>query len=319
MGAATGASARDYADTALNVLPAGQYGSVPPPPSADRQAKMYDGLTPLFNRVTEGDLTRYFKSAALGKAPGATRNEPVPGRPGISIQRDEFNVPHIRGETEDDVAFAVGWVTAQDRGLLIEQARYNARAAAVDAPGLSALELTAQLLNFQPSAQTEAEVAKQAQVLESKGEKGRQVLHDIDVYVAGINAFNRSEGRSAKPWTRTDVFALNALKGQFVGQGGGRETSASMLLSGLRKDLGRKKGQSVFDDLRQRRVTGTPVSVDGKFPYAQIPKRTRGNVIIDNNSFKSTAVEGATGNPATQASNVIIAGPKRSQPAAGRS
>ena len=310
------ASARDYADTALNVLPAGQYGSVPPPDGADRQAKMYDGLTPLFNRVTDSDLTRYFKSAALGKAPGATRNEPVPGRPGISIQRDEFNVPHIRGATDDDVAFAVGWVTAQDRGLLIEQARYNARAAAVDAPGLSALELTAQLLNFQPSAQTEAEVAKQAQVLESKGEKGRQVLHDIDVYVAGINAFNRSQGRTSKPWTRTDVFALNALKGQFVGQGGGRETSASMLLSGLRKDLGRKKGQSVFNDLRQRRVKGTPVSVDGKFPYAQIPKRTRGNVIIDNDSFKSTAVDGAPGNPATQASNVIIAGPKRT--ASGR-
>ncbi len=177
--------------TALNILPAGQYGSIPPPPGADRQAKMYDGLTPLFNRVTQSDLTRFFKSAALGRAPGATREERIPGHPGISIQRDEFNVPHIGGATDDDVTFAVGWVSAEDRGLLFEQARYNARAAAVDAPGLSALELTAQLLNFQPSARTEAEVAKQSQVLESKGEKGRQVLHDIDVYLAGANAYRR--------------------------------------------------------------------------------------------------------------------------------
>ena len=307
------APAEDFSDTALNVLPAGQYGSVPPPGDADRQAKMYDGLTPLFNRVTDSDLTRYFKSAKLGKAPGATRNEPVPGRPGISIQRDEYNVPHIRGATDDDVTFAVGWVTAEDRGLLLEQARYNSRAAAVDAPGLSALELTAQLLNFEPSAQTEAEVAKQTQVLESKGEKGRQVLHDIDVYVAGINAYYRSQGSGADPWTRTDVYATNALKGQFVGQGGGRETSASMLLSGLRKNLGARKGKSVFNDLRQRRVDGTPVTVDGRFPYAQIPKRTRGNVIIDNGSFKSTTVKGAPGAGGnTQASNVVMAAPKRS-------
>ncbi len=237
---------------------------------------MYDGLTPLFNRVTQSDLTRYFKSGRLGKAAGATREERIPGRPGISIQRDEFNVPHIRGATDDDVTFAVGWVSAEDRGLLFEQARYNARAAAVDAPGLSALELTAQLLNFQPSAQTEAEVAKQAQVLESKGEKGRQVLHDIDVYLEGANGYLRSSGSNAKPVTRTDIFALNALKGQFVGQGGGRETSASMLLSGLRKQLGSSRGRSVFNDLRQRRVKGTQVTVDGRFPYAPDPEAHAG-------------------------------------------
>ena len=218
---------------------------------------MYDGLTPLFNRVTQSDLTRFFKSEALGRAPGATREERIPGRPGISIQRDEFNVPHIRGATDDDVTFAVGWVSAEDRGLLFQQARYNARAAAVDAPGLSALELTAQLLNFEPSAQTEAEVAKQSQVLESKGEKGRAVLHDIDVYLEGANGTCGRRARIAKPVTRTDIFALNALKGQFVGQGGGRETSASMLLDGLQQKLGSSKGLSVFNDLRQRRVAGT--------------------------------------------------------------
>ena len=274
---------------------------------------MYDGLTPLFNRVTQSDLTRFFKSEALGRAPGATREERIPGHPGISIQRDEFNVPHIRGATDDDVTFAVGWVSAEDRGLLFQQARYNARAAAVDAPGLNALELTAQLLNFEPSAQTEAEVAKQSQVLESKGEKGRAVLHDIDVYLEGANGYLRSTGANPKPVTRTDIFALNALKGQFVGQGGGRETSASMLLNGLQQKLGSSKGLSVFNDLRQRRVAGTTVTVDGRFPYAPIPKRRRGNVIVDNGSFQSTAVAGAPGaGGATQASNVIMAAPKRS-------
>ena len=97
------------------------------------------------------------------------------------------------------MTLAVGWVTAEDRGLLFEQARYNARAAAVDAPGLSALELISSLLSFPPTAQTEAEVAKQTGALEAKGAKGRQVLHDIDVYVAGINAYLRSTGSTVEP------------------------------------------------------------------------------------------------------------------------
>ena len=42
---------RDFAGTALNIIPSGQYGAVPPPPKADQQARMYDGLTPLFDGV----------------------------------------------------------------------------------------------------------------------------------------------------------------------------------------------------------------------------------------------------------------------------
>ena len=46
------AAAQDYAATARNIIPSGQYGGVPPPAGADAQAKMYDALTPLFDQVT---------------------------------------------------------------------------------------------------------------------------------------------------------------------------------------------------------------------------------------------------------------------------
>ena len=69
-----------------------------------------------------------------------------------------------------------GW---EDRGLLLSQARYNSRVAAIDAPGLSAIGLVAGLQSFKPSAQTEREVAKQTNVLLARGPKGRAVLHDI--------------------------------------------------------------------------------------------------------------------------------------------
>jgi hypothetical protein len=73
------ASAADYAQTALNITPSGQYGSVPIPPGADEQAKLYDGLTPLSGNVTAGDLQTYFKSERFGvDTSGPARTEAVP-------------------------------------------------------------------------------------------------------------------------------------------------------------------------------------------------------------------------------------------------
>jgi acyl-homoserine lactone acylase PvdQ len=304
------ASARtDYAATALNIVPSGQYGTVPPPAGADTQARMYDGLTPLFDDVTGGDLTTYFKSEALGiGSDGPTTTETVP-RPGVTIVRDKYNVPHITGATHDDGVWAAGWVQAEDRGLLLQQARFNARVAAIDAPGLTALNLIAGLENFQPSAQTEAEVAKQTQALKDAGPEGEAVLHDIDVFISGINAYLAINSPTTAPWTRNDVYALNALKGQFVGQGGGDETRRSEFLAGLIDRLGEKKGSSIFNDLRQFKNRELATSVDGKFPYGSIPKNAKGSVIIDHDSFTATpAAPNARPAPheAAHASNTLM-------------
>src|SRR5919197_3032990 len=60
------ASADDFAGTALNIIPWGQYGGLPIPPGADEQAKMYDSLTPLFDKVTAAALLTAFKSERFG-------------------------------------------------------------------------------------------------------------------------------------------------------------------------------------------------------------------------------------------------------------
>src|SRR5205085_11283797 len=92
LAAAGPAAAKDYAPDALNIIPSGQYGASPPPAGADQQAIMYDGLTPLFDQVTPADLTKYFKTEALGApgSPGPTRVEPTP-RKGLTLVRDAFN------------------------------------------------------------------------------------------------------------------------------------------------------------------------------------------------------------------------------------
>ena len=134
---------------------------------------MYDGLTPLFDHVTGADFNKYFKSERFGigtDGPGTAETVPHAGRDDRARQ---FNVPHVNATNYDGGIWAAGWIAAEDRGLLLQQARYNARVAAIDAPGLSALGLIVGLQNFQPSAQTEAEIAKQTQALKHAGPGGR--------------------------------------------------------------------------------------------------------------------------------------------------
>lgn len=305
------AKVKDYSETALNIIPSGQYGGVPVPEAADDQALMYDGLTPLFDQVTKADLTKYFKSEKLGvDDAGPTTIETVP-REGVQIVRDRFNVPHVTASTYEGGIWAAGWIAAEDRGLLLQQARYNARVAAIDAPGLSAIGLITQLKSFTPSAQTEAEIAKQTGVLEAAGKEGRAVLADIDTYVSGINAYLTQNSPSTAPFTRNDIYALNALKGQFLGQGGGDEARRSQFLAGLQNRLGKKQGMSVFNDLRQFKNPELPTSIDGRFPYGSIPKKAKGSVVVDAGSLTETpAAAGARAaglsRQPTQASNTLM-------------
>jgi acyl-homoserine lactone acylase PvdQ len=288
------ASAKDYADTALNIIPSGQLqpGQSAPKPN-DAQATMYDDLTPLFDNVTNGDLTTYFKSEALNSlgtdGPGTT--ETIPNHAGITITRDVYGVPHVKADTYDDGIFAAGWIAAEDRGLLLQQARYNARVAAIDAPGLSAIGLVTQLKSFVPSQQTEDVVAQQTQALKAQGKEGKKVLADIDTYIDGINWWYELNSPSTAPFTRNDIYALNALKDQFLGEGGGDEARRTQFLAGLKERLGAKKAKRVFDDLRQFKNRDVPTTIDGSFQYGKrlVPgKKAPGNVVIDHDSYETT-------------------------------
>jgi acyl-homoserine lactone acylase PvdQ len=305
----------DHAQQAFNIIPSGQYGSVPPPAQAADQAKLYDGLTPLFDDVKAKDLPQYFKSERFGPdGDGPVHAEGVTPS-GVRILRDRFNVPHIYADTQDALTVGAGWVIAEDRGLLLEQARFNARVAAVDAPGLSALSLTAGLKQFTPSAQTEAELSKQTDVLLAAGAKGRAVLHDIDQFVAGINAYYAQTHNRATPWTRNDVYALDALKGQFVGEGGGDEARRSMFLDALQHQLGPEKGLAVFNDLREARDPETPVSVPGNVSFQTPPRSIAGNVVLDNGSLVSVDTAAAVPPPPAppvHASNALLVSGNRS-------
>jgi acyl-homoserine lactone acylase PvdQ len=314
--AAVPASAKDYAPNALNIIPSGQYGGFPPPAGADQQALMYDGLTPLFDQVTPADLTKYFKSEALGAAgsPGPTRVEPTP-RKGVKLVRDAFDVPHITGTTRDDVTWAAGWVLEEDRGLLLAQGRYPARMAALDAPGINAFGLVTGLKTVTVTKAADKLIDRnQTAALKHAGKEGRALLHDIDVYVAGINARLRFEKSGQKPWTRVDVYSINALAGQIFGQGGGDEVRRSQFLDGLQKRLGKSQAQTVFDDLSEHNDADTPVTIDKTFPYESIPKSKAGNAVITDGSTSAKTNKAVANADKSHryASNFLMVSAKRS-------
>jgi acyl-homoserine lactone acylase PvdQ len=168
---------------------------------------------------------------------------------------------------------------------LLSVGRYPARLAAIDAPNTSAFSLVTAVKPVVPSKQTERYIGRQTKVLK-RTKKGRALLHDIDVYVKGVNARLKFDKSSEKPFTRIDVYAVNALVGQIFGEGGGDEPARAMFLSGLRQRLGATAGNTVFDDLSEHVDADSPVTIAKRFPFLPIPASRAGNVIIDDGSFK---------------------------------
>ena len=123
--ASAGAPPRDYAAVSRTVLPPGQNGGLTFDRNTSDQAKLYDGLTPLRGKVTQKALERWFKPAPLGGGLKPVRTERP--RKGVVVERDRYGVPRVRGTSEANVAYGAGWVTAEDRGLLLNLIRGPSR------------------------------------------------------------------------------------------------------------------------------------------------------------------------------------------------
>jgi acyl-homoserine lactone acylase PvdQ len=298
---------RDYAAAAWTILPPGENGSVVFDRNTTDQAKLYDALTPLLGGVTPRDIRRFFKAAPLGAAAANSDRKERP-KPGLLITRDRFGVAHVTGKTATDVAYGAGWVTAADRGLLLQLIRGPARAAALDVPGLDPLELALSGKNFVPTAEAEAFLANQLDAVRAQGEIGRRMLAVVNAFAAGVNGYNRSKGIAATPFTPVDVVASSALIAAQFGTNGGQEAQNAMFLDALEERLGASDARRVFADLRQANDPEAPVTIPGSFPQ-QIPSEPApGSVVIDDGSFTGAPLD----TPAV-ASNALLIGAKRSE------
>ena len=324
------------AATELNVIPHGQQepgvawagvpGNAPgqragadvrPPHPARRQHQ-----DAVLQPSTDG--TGYFKSARLlaPDDPSLITDETVSsGALSARIRRDAYGVPHVYSGTDAGVVFGAGYVLAEDRNLLIEQARDNGIAAAIGIPGVSAIDLVRGLYSYKPTAAVRAEVTRrQDAALEAAGAEGRRVLRDIDTFLAGINLWYGRNRPAARAVDRADIYALNAIKGQYLGEGGGAEVDNALLLDAARDRFGARRGNRVYTDLRGRNDPESPttsaVRADWE-PDAPVAG-ARGLVQLEHGTFRSARprLPGEDAAAATssrpQASNVLLVSGKRS-------
>ncbi len=302
------------AKTMLNIVPHGNrapgvpWASTPGILPADTQAKMYDRITPLFRNVTDdvlkpsADGSGYYKSAELlpiddpsyVSSQDVSGTSPSAGPVKATIKRDPYGIPHVYSDTDAGAIFGVGYTAATDQSLLLNQARYNGVAGLIDLPGVPAINLILGLYDYKPT----AKVSKAAEKLQTRnilkqGAQGKQLLRDIDTYTAGINANLAATSPSTPKVTRIDIYALNAVKAQFLGEGGGNEANNAFFLDGLRSQLGKKAGNGAFADLQARNDTEAAVTTTNSFD-AQTKVSTakpKGMVRLKNGSLRSSAIK----------------------------
>jgi hypothetical protein len=300
-------------DRAYYILPPGNFGGLPTTEQSLDQLPLYDGLTPLRGNVTDADITQHYLPENF-KPVGATHVEPT-GRPGTTIVYDSYGVPHITGKTREDLAFGAGWVTARDRGLLIQLGRGPARVAVADVPGIDAFGLVTSGQSFVPSAQTEQLLTDQANlIVRTYGKEGREIIAEAQAEADGINAYWAANHIDQKPATVNDVIAVTAFIGSIFGAGGGAEATNAQFLSELQNHMGTGVGREAWDDAMLFNDPEAPTTTNHRFNYGEFTGgRVTGSVAIDEGSIVSidpthpaaaAPAKAATARAATVASTV---------------
>jgi acyl-homoserine lactone acylase PvdQ len=274
-------------DRAYYILPPGNYGGLPVNDNSLDQLALYDDLTPLRGDVTDADIDELFLAADFEPV-GATTEEPT-GRPGTTILYDSFGVPHITGETREDLAFGAGWVTARDRSLLLELGRGPSRVAVADVPGIDAFSLVTSGQAFIPSAATEQLVDDQVELIrETYGAEGDEIIADAQAYVDGVNAYREANAVGGEPFNVNDVVAVTAFIGSIFGAGGGGEAGNAQFLSELQAALGAEQGRAVWEDFMPFDDPEAPTTIEERFEYGTFTGGdVTGSVVIDAGSIVS--------------------------------
>lgn len=269
----------DHATDAWTVLPPGN-GDFVGWTSQHRtdQIGMYDRID---NRVADGtlvqaDLPRYFKDARLGIDPGDVIRRQTP-RDGVEILWDGFAVPHVFGDTSEDVAFGAGWVTIEQRFLIAEALRAIGRSGSLEIAGGGLSEVISSL-GGDGIGYTDAELEAQIdRACEIDPQRCPEVLALVDAYVEGMNRHLAAKppipaavgdllGIEWPKWRRTDVIASAMALGTIFGEGGGGELGNAHAVRVLQDRFGEEAGQA-WRELRRPDDPTAKTHVSGKFPY----------------------------------------------------
>jgi acyl-homoserine lactone acylase PvdQ len=276
----------------LNILPAGQGtttttadaihyeadGTVPP--HDIDQKSMYDSLRAAdLPNLTDSDLTTYYKPESFGIT-GGTESSETP-KDGVTIKRDSFGVPHISGNTRGDAEWGAGWAAAEDRLFMMDTLRNVGKGHMSEFLGPSQANLAMDRAMYLVAGYSDDELLKQGLALRRYGPLGIQVIHDVDNYIAGINARIQYDEThpdalpaeypalqiQPQPWTRADVVAIATLIQAIFAGGGGNELGNALFLQQATAKDGPQKANALWRDLRAGDDPSSQVTADARFDY----------------------------------------------------
>lgn len=283
----------DYG-TVLNVLPPGSDGSLSGPDVLRAQTtgevpanfadqlRMYDALgTESPRSLTDAEVaTKYFKDASFGVRAEDVVSTAKP-KEGVRILRDRFGVPHVYGDTFEDVAWGAGWAGTEDRMFLQDVLRHVGAARVTEFLGPSEANLAMDRAQLAVADYTPEEAQAQLDALARRhGPDGLKFVRGLGAFVAGINAAQRDAVVKGtlpaeyaalqivpRDWTPSDVVYVASLVGGIFGKGGGGEYANAIWLQKLQRQFGARAGRRVFDDLRAREDAEAPTTIRSTFTY----------------------------------------------------
>jgi acyl-homoserine lactone acylase PvdQ len=316
-----------------NILPPGQgqnvnageaaafLGSDQQPAFSDDQLQMYEDLVYATPGLPDSQVDNFFKDASFGVRPGnVTRTYTplciLPTAPQsdacekVTIQRDQFGVPHITGETRLGAMFGAGYASAEDRLFFMDALRHAGRGQLSSFAGGANVEMDREVWHSTPY--QESELQLQFDLGDDVyGPEGAQLQRDVMAYVDGINQYIAEiksisladmpveyaalgQPQGPDPWKVTDVIATASLVAGIFGKGGGEEVGSALVLEEAKQHFGRKKGKRVWADFRSQNDPEADTTIHSQpFPYAIGPrkaKKTRGLALPDPGSTQDEPV-----------------------------
>jgi acyl-homoserine lactone acylase PvdQ len=249
--------------------------------SVDDQRVMYDAVE---NPVADGTLTDanlgdYFVDNHLGS--GTIVRVDVP-RPGVRVEWDSHAIPHVIGDTSDDVAFGAGWAVAESRLLIAEIGRLLGRAGTLELGGSDIPTAIARIGELEHINYTDEELeAGLDAAVTAAGPDGPRILSALDAFVGGLNHWldlntfppeAAALGLKWRHWNRADVLAVGIVVDDIFGAGGGDETGNAAALQQLVSTLGSSAGRATFDDLRSADDPAATSHTAAAFPFPQFAR-----------------------------------------------
>src|SRR5436190_2121206 len=343
----TGPASRAYRQNDFggfrNVLPPGQNGfdnaldlaafetTAKRPPHSDEQLPLYRDLLTAYPTLSDAGVDRFFKDASFGMKPGDVERTYSP-RSDVTIERDDYGVPHIYGSTRAGAEFGIGYATAEDRLFFLDVFRHLGRAQLSSFAGGAPAnrQLDEQIWNVAPY--TEADLQRQIdQRPPQYAAKAALLKSDLDNNVAGINQYIAEArldptkmpaeyaaiGRPQGPdvWKGTDVVATADVVGAIFGAGGGRELPSALVLEQAQKRFGKNAGRRVWQDFREANDPEAPTTVKRSFPYEPAPKHSVGVAMPDPGSVTdlhladpSTTKSQASSFPKAMSNALLVSG-----------